>query len=217
MKLKGSIDKDKVKVKKRLKGEDRKKEIISVAKGLFAQKGFYGVTVDQIVDAIGVSPAVLYRYFSSKESLYDAILNEISCKREDYIAAVLEESDDYGSILKRMSLLYVKSIEKEKDYLRMELYSGLEGNKAIVNFFENRWKPFMDLIEDWLKDEVTTGRLTEQDVKSMCLLFQGMIREALYAKFIYKSSYYEDISIYDLIHKLLDQFVNNINCIKKRV
>jgi AcrR family transcriptional regulator len=215
MKLKGSTDKNKV--KKRLKGEDRKKEIIFVAKGLFAQKGFYGVTVDQIVDAIGVSPAVLYRYFSSKESLYDAVLNEISCKREDYIAAVLEESDDYGSILKRMSLLYVKSVEKEQDYLRMELYSGLEGNKAIVNFFENRWKPFMDLIEDWLKDEATTGKLTESDVKSMCLLFQGMVREALYAKFIYKSSYYNDISIYDLIHKLLDRFIDIVNCIKKRV
>jgi AcrR family transcriptional regulator len=215
MKLKSSIDKNKV--KKRLKGEDRKKEIIYVAKGLFAQKGFYGVTVDQIVDAIGVSPAILYRYFSSKESLYDAVLNEISCKREDYIAVVLEEFDDYGSILRRMTLLYVKSIEKEQDYLRMELYSGLEGNKAIVNFFENRWKPFMDLIADWLKDEVITGKLTESDVKSMCLLFQGMIREALYAKFIYKSSYYKDISIYDLIRNLLDRFVDIVNCIKKRV
>ncbi|MBI3186402.1 MAG: helix-turn-helix transcriptional regulator [Gammaproteobacteria bacterium] len=46
---------------KRLSAEKRRESIIDVAKRLFAQEGFHGVTIDEIVNAVGVSPSILYR------------------------------------------------------------------------------------------------------------------------------------------------------------
>ncbi|HKJ87281.1 MAG TPA: helix-turn-helix domain-containing protein, partial [Gammaproteobacteria bacterium] len=63
---------------RRLKAGERRASILAVAKVLFADRGYHGVSVDEIAGRLGVSPAVLYRHFDSKEALYEAALTEIS-------------------------------------------------------------------------------------------------------------------------------------------
>ena len=53
----------------RLSAVERRETIIKVAKHLFAQNGFHGVSIDEIVKEVGVSPAILYRHFKSKDVL----------------------------------------------------------------------------------------------------------------------------------------------------
>ena len=52
---------------------DRKKAIVHAAMPLFAKKGFSGTKTLEIAKAAGVSEALLYRHFPSKESLYQEI------------------------------------------------------------------------------------------------------------------------------------------------
>ncbi len=49
-------------------------QIIKTAKNLFIQKGYYGLSMREISDALGVSKAALYYYFKDKEELFLAIL-----------------------------------------------------------------------------------------------------------------------------------------------
>ena len=49
-------------------------QIITTAKNLFIQKGYYGLSMREISDALGVSKAALYYYFKDKEQLFLAIL-----------------------------------------------------------------------------------------------------------------------------------------------
>ncbi|MCK4676270.1 MAG: helix-turn-helix transcriptional regulator, partial [Gammaproteobacteria bacterium] len=58
------------KLNHRLSGPERRESILSAAQGLFASKGFHGVSVDEIARAVNVSPAILYRHFDSKQTLY---------------------------------------------------------------------------------------------------------------------------------------------------
>ncbi|MBW1815043.1 MAG: helix-turn-helix transcriptional regulator [Deltaproteobacteria bacterium] len=51
----------------RMKGVDRKQAIIEAARPLFAQNGFNGTSVRAIAKAAGVSEALLYKHFPSKE------------------------------------------------------------------------------------------------------------------------------------------------------
>jgi AcrR family transcriptional regulator len=56
----------------------RKQQIMDVAAGLFAERGFHRVTVDELGAALGVSGPALYHHFPSKEALLGDMLVSIS-------------------------------------------------------------------------------------------------------------------------------------------
>ncbi len=56
----------------------RSAEMMAAAARLFAAKGFYGVTVDDIGAAVGLSGPALYHHFSSKEALLGEMLVTVS-------------------------------------------------------------------------------------------------------------------------------------------
>jgi len=194
----------------RLKAAERKASILAVAKVLFADKGFHGVSVDEIAKRLGVSPAVLYQHFSSKEELYEAALNSISVKRENYVNAILQEPSDFASVLKRMAQIFVKSVSRDPDYLRMELMSALEGTAAANQFFENRWRSFSEYIEYSIKELARDDNVAKIDPRMASLMFQGMLREALYTKCILKENRFKDISLQNLVNQLIEIFLKSL-------
>src|SRR5215213_7267484 len=57
----------------KLSGEERRVAIIRAVRHLFANKGFKGTTTRELAEAAGVSEALLYRHFPTKEALFAAI------------------------------------------------------------------------------------------------------------------------------------------------
>lgn len=196
---------------KRLKAAERRASIIAVSKVLFADKGFHGVSVDEIAKRLGVSPAVLYQHFSSKEALYEAVLTEISEKRESYIDAVVAEPSDFKSVLQRMTLVFTESVSRDPDYLRMEMMSALEEAPVAQQFFENRWRAFADYIEYGLKELAAEGRVSAVNPKTASLMFQGMIREALYVKCIHRNKRYQEFDLNKLVQQMVELFLRAID------
>ena len=60
---------------RRLAAADRREQILREAMRCFASNGFRGTTTREIAAAVGITEAALYRYFPSKQSLYDAIVD----------------------------------------------------------------------------------------------------------------------------------------------
>jgi AcrR family transcriptional regulator len=58
----------------RLPSRERRHAIVIAVQSAFAAKGFDGTTTRELARAAGVSEALLYKHFPSKESLYDAML-----------------------------------------------------------------------------------------------------------------------------------------------
>jgi AcrR family transcriptional regulator len=59
----------------RLSAVARKEAIVEAVQDVFAEKGFDGTTTRELAKAAGVSEALLYKHFPSKESLYAAMLD----------------------------------------------------------------------------------------------------------------------------------------------
>ena len=53
----------------------------SAARRVFVEKGFYRTTTRELAEAAGVSEALLFKHFPSKEALYSAI--QMSCFKEE--------------------------------------------------------------------------------------------------------------------------------------
>lgn len=196
---------------KRLKANERRASILAVAKILFADKGYNGVAVDEIARRLGVSPAVLYQHFPSKEALYEEVLNHISAQRESYIEAALNGPDDFGSVLERMALVFADKLAGDSDYLRMEMQAALERAPIAQRFFENRWKSFSDFIEFYIRELTQSGQLDHLNPQIASLMFQGALREALYAKLILQTERYRQFSLPELIKLITRQFLKSID------
>jgi len=195
---------------KRLKATERKATILAVAKVLFSDKGYHGVSVDEIARRLGVSPAILYRHFSSKEALYEEVLNDIACKRESYVDAVVKSDGSFADMLRKITRIYIESVSKDPDYLRMEMQSALEGSDATRQFFENRWRPFTDFIEFSLKELSASNSIKPVNGPLAAMAFQGMVREALYSKCIYRSPRYRDMDLFEISDYLIGLFFNAV-------
>ncbi|WP_249714906.1 TetR/AcrR family transcriptional regulator [Rhizomonospora bruguierae] len=56
----------------------RKEEILEIAVGLFASRGYHGVSMDDIGSAAGVTGPALYHHFAGKEAMLAAALIPVS-------------------------------------------------------------------------------------------------------------------------------------------
>lgn len=56
--------------------DERKQEILDAAIRVFARKGYEKTSISDIANEIGISQGLCYRYFPSKEAIYDAALEE---------------------------------------------------------------------------------------------------------------------------------------------
>src|ERR687889_817967 len=63
----------------RMAAEDRRLQIALTAMRLFSERGFRGTTTKEIAQAAGVSEAIIFRHFATKEELYTAIIDYKGC------------------------------------------------------------------------------------------------------------------------------------------
>jgi AcrR family transcriptional regulator len=66
----------------RLSSEERRAAIIKAVRRTFAEKGFHGTTTRELAEAAGVSEALLFKHFPSKEALFSAM--QLSCCSEEH-------------------------------------------------------------------------------------------------------------------------------------
>src|SRR5437588_5922291 len=59
----------------RLPASDRRRQLLETALDLFSRKGFEGATTREIAAAAGVTEAIIFRHFPSKQALYTAVLD----------------------------------------------------------------------------------------------------------------------------------------------
>lgn len=76
-----------MKTTSKLSAEERRAAIIRAVRRVFAEKGFDGTTTRELADAAGVSEALLFKHFPTKEALFEA-MQESCCSEQD--AGIIE-------------------------------------------------------------------------------------------------------------------------------
>lgn len=100
----------------RLRSSARRKELISAAANLFASRGYYAVTVDDIGDAVGLTGPALYRHFSSKEALLVAVFDQVIEELAERLRDLLAEASDPATALLAVLRLHVEfAIEQRQN------------------------------------------------------------------------------------------------------
>ena len=59
----------------RMTSAERREQLIEIARGLFAERGFDGASVEEIAARAGVSKPIVYEHFGGKEGLYAVVVD----------------------------------------------------------------------------------------------------------------------------------------------
>jgi AcrR family transcriptional regulator len=128
--------------KGRMSGENRRRQLLRVAIDTFARDGFGGTKTRVIASAAGVSEAILFRHFATKEDLYHAILDA----KEDTLEAgrmmrglksCARRRDDAG-LLRQLAANIFSSFRADPAFHRLMVYASLEGH-LLANLFRERF------------------------------------------------------------------------------
>ncbi len=59
----------------RMTGQERREQLVGVARSLLAKKGYEATTIEEIAERAGVSKPVVYQHFAGKEGLYAVVVD----------------------------------------------------------------------------------------------------------------------------------------------
>ena len=77
----------------------RRETILKGAAAAFAEKGYAGTSMEDVAAAAGITKLIVYRHFTSKEELYDAVLEGVSERgREVFIAGLQAGRPGSGAV-----------------------------------------------------------------------------------------------------------------------
>ena len=72
----------------------QRKEMLAAALGLFSQKGYHNVSMQEIAQKAEFAIGTLYKFFKNKEDLYKALMLEQANKFDDELTKAIKEPDD---------------------------------------------------------------------------------------------------------------------------
>ena len=99
---------------------DRRAAILGAAATLFAERGYAGVTIEDLGAAVGVSGPAVYRHFPGKAAVLAAILQGASRALLDGAERVLEQAPDAASALRSLSAHHVEFALGDADVILVQ-------------------------------------------------------------------------------------------------
>jgi TetR/AcrR family transcriptional regulator len=172
------------KPKKRLKAEDRRAGIVDAALRLFSEKGFAGTRTKEIARSAGISEALIFRHFKSKEELYNEALRT-TLKDHPIIPDIIgriEEKDDYGVLFAYAAHMVEHGLADERMF-RLILYSGLEGVRLDEHSAhppkgdpeDVGWEPADVALVRYFQDRIEDGVFKDIDPRVAVRLFRNSV------------------------------------------
>ena len=89
------------------KPEERRQEIVNAARDLFQRQQYEKTTMQDVMNMLGIAKGTIYHYFSSKEELLEAVVEQTVDEYITAIQSVLAKTE--GSALERIKVLITSS------------------------------------------------------------------------------------------------------------
>jgi AcrR family transcriptional regulator len=159
----------------RIPAATRKASIIRSAAEIFAEKGFSGTKTREIAARAGVSEALIFKHFPSKEDLYAAILAEKSPLPGllERIKALAEQRNDV-----EVFTVIAETIvggAPDQNLMRLILFSALESHELSDMFFQNHIRHFYDVLASYIEQRIEDGAFQPVPPLVAARAFMGML------------------------------------------
>jgi AcrR family transcriptional regulator len=157
----------------RVPAEDRRQQIIEVARDLFANRGYEGTTTRELAEQIGINEALLFRHFPSKEELYWSVLQHMIDMRgtkdrlREHIRSSMSDRETFIAVAQDI-------LNRSVKLTRLLFYSVLEKHELSERFFSTHVIAYHEILAEYIRGAIQAGRFREMDPLLAARAFIGM-------------------------------------------
>ena len=105
--------------KVRMTGQERREQLLSVGRKLFAEKGFESVTVEEIAAKANVSKPVVYEHFGGKEGLYAVVVDRETNALLDAVTDSLTGGGSARQLVEQAGMAFFDYIDSNSQGFRI--------------------------------------------------------------------------------------------------
>src|SRR5437588_2122887 len=160
----------------RLSAPFRRQHLISTALELFASQGYEGTTTREIAQRSGVTEAIIFRHFPTKEDLYWAVIEE-QCNIRGAVPRLREMLDSDADELTKFTQIAEDILErnaKDPKLFRLLLFCGLEYHELSDRFFQTRISERFAILAEYIAEGIRQGKFRRVDPLIAARGFFGM-------------------------------------------
>ena len=103
----------------RLSRPQREEQLVSAARALFGERGYAGVTMDDVARAVGVTKPLLYAYFGNKERLFLACLEPAAEELVETVVDAVAAAEDPAQALELGVHAFFAFVDRNRDSWRV--------------------------------------------------------------------------------------------------
>lgn len=133
------------------KGERTKREILSTAKKVFAQKGFAAITMSDLCEATSLSRGGLYRHFSSTDEVFISLLE---ADKDDW-QIEMDKAMEKGVPAIQMMEYYLEQVQfgiaEGTGGLSLATYEFMRNKQGTDNFLDARYALAVNMMKSLLQ------------------------------------------------------------------
>ncbi len=150
-----------------------------VAMHVFSERGFRGTTTKEIAQAAGISEAIIFRHFATKEELYAAILDHKACAGDmssmcNSMADAIRRCDD-RAVFVGLATAMLDHHERDPEFPRLLLYSALEGHSLAEMFWSRNVREMAEFLLAYVRDRQRAGVFRAMDPRIVGRALMGMV------------------------------------------
>jgi AcrR family transcriptional regulator len=182
----------------------RRRQIIDAAIGCFVRDGFHRATMQDICREAQLSPGAVYRYFSSKDELIEAIAEERHAREAEYMrnAQALGGGTEGLRALGRASFSSLADPdERRRRRLGVQVWAEAARNPAIRKIImpgidRGRIVMAQFVREAQERGELAPGLDPDSVARAMLALFQGFILQQAWDERVDVAAYLETVEAF---------------------
>lgn len=177
-----------------------KRKIFETSMKLFSEKGYDATSIEEITATVGVAKGTLYYHFSSKEEIFNFLVEEGMELLKNSIKIKTSRCDNTIDKLKAILLIQVKGVKKYENILTIVM-SQVLGNEPRNVLCKEKVVEYIDVIQKIIEEGQQKGDIPECDLEMLsCDIFSMVFSMLIYKK---KKDEFEIIDIYEKYKKIL--------------
>lgn len=186
-----------------------KRKIFEISMKLFAEKGYDATSIDEITSIVGVAKGTLYYHFSSKEEIFNFLVEEGMKLLKNSIEIKISKCESTIDKLKAVSLIQLKTVKKYENLLMIVLSQAL-GFETRNMFCRDKVIEYIEVVQKIIEDGKNKGELKKLDSE----ILASEIFSLTYSSLIYLRKTNKPIDIEKIYHEYEKTIFTKLDILK---